>query len=136
MKIMLQPSWVAATLLISAIACVGEQPAAKPEPPVATPTPLIDQAEPEIPYLPVEDRMQTLKVQMAVISMMLAAGLKLLPSPVSEPTNDMSAFPDLNWPIFQAPTEDGLSTQNYFRTRRTRCAYVVDTHGVISQVSC
>ena len=129
------PDWIAATLLISTIACVGEQPMDKPAPPAATPSAVISQAT-EIPFLAIEKRMEQMKVQLAVLQMMMDAELELLPSPVGEPTSDMSAFPDPKWPLFQVPAENGSPAQNYMRTQRTQCTYVATARGIVSQVSC
>lgn len=100
------------------------------------------------------------QVQTAVQAMMSDNGLSDLPSPVTEPTNDMGAFPDLSrcginklydpidnaygpadkdgYLLFQHDKKgDNIDVElvDYFPQRYTQGTYTVDDLGNITQVS-
>ena len=98
-------------------------------------------------------------VQLAVNNMMIANGLKELPSPITVPTNDMSVFPDISMCVaekvvdsvnlpFGPADKDGyvlyehdivadnaqVDLVNYYPKRYTKSKYVVDKTGKVSKV--
>lgn len=100
-------------------------------------------------------------VQNATISMMIDNGLSILPNPVTEPTNDMSAFPDTSvCGVDKVQDRDGnayvrgkdkdgyilynhdingdatsTSLVSYVPEQYTRGTYIVDALGTVTQVT-
>ena len=83
-------------------------------------------------------------IQTAVIMLMVDNDLKAIPSPVTTPTSDMSAFPDATTPrppglsgfrLYGHDLDgDGVPDVNYVTTQTTRWLYVVDEDGGVTQV--
>jgi len=107
-----------------------------------------------------EGSLELEQVQAAVREMMADNGLSLLPKPITEPTNDMGAFPDLsrcgvdkltdpNGNLYCVADKDGyllfghdkkgddsdIELVDYLPQRYTHGTYTVDANGKVSQIS-
>ena len=126
---------------------VGQQKPAPSPTTILTPMPITPTLSTATP--PVSPEKAAAKefesVQTAVGAMMRGNDLKMLPHPVTEPTNDMRCFPDastqhgaagVGYVLYCHDLDgDGRPDINYIRLSKTRGTYMCDRYGNVAQVT-